>query len=304
MSWFPIVLLASLCWSATNHIEKFLLSKYFIGGGAGGYQIFATLENILFCALIFFFKPETLATPARTALVLIASGAVYTFGMIAYLHALERDEASIVVPIWQTIPVFAFILGFFLLGETLSRWQLIGSVIIVAAAVSLSVDINVEKKRIKKSVLGLMLVASFLIACSWLFFKIGAIGAIDFWVASFWQFIGSLIIGIGLFVCVPKFRAQFFQIFHANTAQFFIIDLTSTLIDSAGNRLMAFALLSVPVALAQVVNGFQPVFVLLIAVFLTLFFPKLGVEKIDRAHITQKIFAIFAMLCGAFIIGV
>ncbi len=303
MHWIFIALLASLCWSITNHIEKFLLSKYFVGGGAGGYVLFAALDFAIFIPLIIFFKPATLLLDAHAAGVLLASGALYTIAVLLYLHALERDETSNVVPIWQTIPVFTFLIGFFLLGETLSRQQLIGSIIIVAAAIFLSIDFGARRKKIKMSVLGLMLVASFLIACTWLFFKIGAVATADYWTATLWQFFGSLGFSILLFVCVPKYREQFFQIFRANTARFFLIDFASSLIDSAGNRLMAFALLSVPVALTQVVNGFQPVFVLLIAVGLTLFFPKLGTEKIGRAHLAQKIFAIIAMLGGAAIIS-
>lgn len=302
MSWFLIALLASLCWSITNHIEKYILTKFFVSGGAGGYVIFAAFTNIIYVGALLAFKRTLQPVSLHDSLIMIASGVAYTVGVLFYLHALERDEASIVVPMFQTIPIFAFALGFLVLGETLTRNQLIGSAIIVLAAIALSLDLTLGKIQIKKSVLLLMLLASLFISLNWLLFKAGAITA-DYWTATFWQFIGSLAFGCVLYVAVPKYRREFMQIIRGNTGKIFAIDMISGVIDSTGNRLMAFAVLSVPIALAQVVNGFQPVFVFLIGIIITSFFPKLGKEKLSRRIIAQKVAALAIMLIGAYIIG-
>lgn len=302
MSWFFIALLASLCWSITNHIEKYILTKFFVGGGAGGYVIFGAFTNIIYVGALFAFKPSVQYVSLHDGLIMILSGIAYTLGILLYLHALERDDASIVVPMFQTIPVFSLALGYLVLGETLTQYQLIGSAIIMLAAIALSLDIGAVRPRVKKSVLGFMLLSSLFITLNWLFFKAGAINA-DYWTATFWQFIGSLMFGSLLFVAIPKYRAQCMQIIHGNTGKIFAIDLLSGVVDSAGNRLMAFAMLSVPVALAQVVNGFQPVFVFLLGILITIFLPKIGKEKMTPRVIVQKIIALAVMLVGAFVIS-
>jgi drug/metabolite transporter (DMT)-like permease len=134
MHWIILVLLASLCWSITNHVEKFLLSRFFKSHGAGGFILTTLITYLIFLPAIFAYRPDVIHVTTHDMLLMLASGVMYTLGILAYLHAIERDEVSIAVPLFQTIPIFAYIFGYFLLGEQLTRNQIIGSLIIILAA--------------------------------------------------------------------------------------------------------------------------------------------------------------------------
>ena len=57
-----------------------------------------------------------------------------------------------------------------------------------------------------------------------------------------------------------------------------------------------------PVSLVLLTDSFQPVFVLAIGIFLTIFFNKITVEKIQAKHLWQKIFAIIVTGIGTYLL--
>ena len=66
-----------------------------------------------------------------------------------------------------------------------------------------------------------------------------------------------------------------------------------------------YATLLAPVAAVfWIAEGFQPVFVLLIGIVLTIFFPRIATEEIKRSVLSQKIVAIAAMLVGTYLLTI
>jgi hypothetical protein len=49
-------------------------------------------------------------------------------------------------------------------------------------------------------------------------------------------------------------------------------------------------------------GAFQPVFVLVIGVILTLFFPKISIESLSKKHLAQKIVAISLIMIGTYFV--
>jgi biotin operon repressor len=70
---------------------------------------------------------------------------------------------------------------------------------------------GLKDKRIylSKEVIFLQLLASFIIAINYLFFKFFAI-RLDFWTVSFWQYLSFVIFGIILLIFVKSYRKDFF----------------------------------------------------------------------------------------------
>lgn len=120
MNWFLIALVAPALWSVSNHIDKYLVSKYFKGGGTGAMPIFSSGIGFLVLPVILVFHPEVLSFPIMQGLVVAFNGFIYIAALLPYIYALQRDEASIVVPLFQTIPVFGYILGYIFFGEQLT----------------------------------------------------------------------------------------------------------------------------------------------------------------------------------------
>jgi hypothetical protein len=64
-----------------------------------------------------------------------------------------------------------------------------------------------------------------------------------------------------------------------------------------------FVSLMMPIALTWVVNCFQPFFVFIYGVILSVYFPKISQEKIYGKHLIQKISAIMIMFVGSMILN-
>jgi len=157
MSWFLIALIPPAIWSATNHFDKYLISKYFKGGGVGALMMFSSIIGVFILAIIAVIHPEVLNYPAAKGVFIALNGFVYLLATLPCLCALKKDETSIAVPLFQLIPVFTYFLAWLILGETLSLSQLLGGVLVILGAVIISLELSeVNKISIKKEVLLLM----------------------------------------------------------------------------------------------------------------------------------------------------
>ena len=302
MHWFAFALIAPVLWSVTNHLDKYLISKYFRGGGTGALLIFSSLIGLFLLPTIYFIQPTVLNVNPKLACLIVANGWIYVLGLLPYIYALERDEASIVVPLFQTIPVFSYFLAMLVLGETLTGRQILGSGLVIGGAVGLSLDLTSAKLKLKRDVLGLMILASFLVALNGLIFKFAAIEA-DFWTASFWEYVGFALIATVLLAFVGSYRRQFISVMQANKLPVVGLNAINEVLNITAKLSMNFATLLAPLALAWVGNGFQPFFVLLFGVILTLFFPRLGAESLLKKSLLQKIVAIAIMFLGTMLLG-
>jgi hypothetical protein len=71
---------------------------------------------------------------------------------------------------------------------------------------------------------------------------------------------------------------------------------------SVSETVTLYAMLLAPVALVLLVNSFQPVFVFALGILLTLFFPCVVRESLDRMKMLQKGVGIGLMLVGGYLI--
>lgn len=302
MNWFLIALLAPALWSICNHIDKYLISKYFKGSGTGSLLIFSSLIGVFVLPIIFVFHPEVLSIDPLYGLLIAINGALYILALIPYIYALEKDEASIVMPLYQTVPIFSYILAFIVLKESLTTAQLLASSLIILGAIFITLDLSGKKIRFKKQVFGLVLLSSFLVALNGLIFKFVAIRE-TFWTTSFWEYIGFATLAVLLFTFVKPYRRQFLFVIKRNKIPVIGLNGFNEVINVIGKLSMNFAMLLTPLALAWVVNGFQPFFVLFYGIILTVFFPKLGNENLSKKHLSQKIFAIALMFLGSYLLN-
>ncbi len=302
MNWFLIALAAPALWSVTNHIDKYLISKYFKGGGTGSLIIFSSLIGLFVLPFVFAIHPAVFGIRPIYALLIAVNGFLYILGLLPCFYALAKDEASIIVPLFQTIPVFSYILAYFVLGETLTQQQMLASALVILGAIGISLDINDRRPKFKKEVFGLMFLASFLVALNGLIFKFVAIQE-SFWVTSFWEYVGFVALAIILLVFVRTYRRQFMAVIQANKMPVLGLNGLNEVLNIIAKLMMNFATLLSPLALVWVVNGFQPFFVFLYGIILTLFFPHLGEESLRKRHIAQKLVAISIMFFGTWMLN-
>jgi len=302
MNWFLIALAAPALWAITNHIDKYLINRYFKSGGVGSLIIFSALIGLFVLPFILIIHPAVFGIGSTLAILITLNGFLYVLAMLPYLYALEKDEASIVVPLFQTVPVFSYILALIVLKEVLTIYQIMASILIIIGAVGLSLDLD-NRYRLKKKVFSLMIFSSFLVALNGLIFKFVAIRE-DFWTTSFWEYIGFSILAFMLLVFVKSYRKQFLAVIKINRVSVISLNTLNEVLNIIGKIVMNFATLLAPLALVWVVNGFQPFFVLLIGIFITLFFSRLGKESLKKQHIIQKVTAIAIMFVGVYLLNI
>lgn len=218
-----------------------------------------------------------------------------------YMQAMHLDEASIVIPFTQLIPVFTFILGYLLLKETLSSSQMLGGVITILGAMILSLEINEENKfKLKKGVPFLMASTCFILALQSVLFKMFALDE-SFVVSSFWVYVGLLLFGIGL-ICIRSFRKDFLNLFKHSSKSILAVSVTSEVFTILGNLSYSLATLLVPVVFVALIYPFQPALVFIEGILLTIFFPHIAKEKISAKHLAHKFSAIAVMFLGTYIL--
>lgn len=298
---FGFIALAPLLWSIVNHLDKYLISKYFKGGGVGGLMIFSSFFSIILLPIILFVDKSVFSVGYIDATILILAGLANAVSIWLYLLALSYDETTIIVPFMQMIPIFSFALGYLFLGEILTINQVIGGVIIILGVILLTVNINSrEKTTIRFKTLMLMFGHSFLYALYGVLFKFVSLDE-GFWSGAFWESIGLVFSGFFFFM-VPSYRTEFFQVLRDNSKAVLGLNLTGEAITIIGNWITTYSSLFVPVALVSLVAAYQPLFVFIIGIFLTLYLPKIAEENITKKVLFQKIIAIFIIVGGTYLL--
>src|SRR5262245_10862825 len=302
MSWFLIALWAPFLLACANHNDKFLLSRYLKSKTVGSIVIPSSLFSGVAVLMLLLFQPDVSDVTLIQGSALVATGMSSVFAAVCYLYALDMDEASFVTPFYQMVPIFAYILGYFILGETITFAQGVGSFVVIVGAIALSFEFGRRGVRFKRKVVALMLGASVLSAVNGVIFKLIAIDE-GFWASLLWGFVGQGIAGLTLLVCVPGYRRDSLALFKENeVAAIGLIALSRTLF-GVSEAVTLYATLLAPVALVLLVNSFQPLFVFAIGIALTLLVPGVAKETLGGMKMLQKGVGIGLICVGGYLIS-
>ena len=205
---------------------------------------------------------------------------------------------------YQLVPVFGYMLGYFILGEVLTRMQLMAMAIIIFGATIISFEIDAENKfKLRRNTIALMLAAAFFWALESVIFKAVALEE-NLWRSLFWEHLMLVLVGIGIFTFIRSYRRHFLSAIQNNSKAILLLNATNESLYILGNIAFSFAYLLAPIALVLPAESYQPIFVLAIGIFLTIFFPKISVEKIQAKHLWQKVIAILITGIGTYLLFV
>jgi drug/metabolite transporter (DMT)-like permease len=298
MSWLFFAFAAPVLYAVSTHLDKYLVERYFKNINPAVLLIPSAIVFTL--PIIWFFHPGVLIVSLKYAAVLAISGLLFNIGLLFYLRALQGEDASTVSPLFQTIPLFSFAFGFFLLGETLSQTQIIGGLLILLGSLLLSIQFTSGGRRLRSRMVLLMLGAAISISLSVVLFKLFAVTE-DFWSGIFWSSIGEVFFGV-ILLAQTSYRQQYLSFFTKPKRMILALGTINEIINIIGVWCVRYAILLAPLALVQVVTSTTPGFVFLFGVLLTLFFPHIAEEKLSRGHVIQKTIAIFFIIGGTIFI--
>lgn len=301
MTWFFIALIGTFLYACTNHLDKILLEKYF-KGEVGTLFLFSALISVLALPFLLWADPSVFNVSLSNMLVLVIVAIFHLLVLWFYLIALKHDEASVVIVFYQLVPVFAYILGYFILGETLTRFQLIAMALVIFGTTIISFEIDTDNKfKLRRKVILPMLAAAFFWAAGGTVFKMVALEE-NVVRSLFWEHLTLVVAGIVIFIFIRSYRENFLLAIKNSSKTILSFNLLNEVLYMIGNIIFAFAYIMAPVSLVLLTDSFQPIFVLAIGIFLTIFFRKITVEKIQAKHLWQKIFAIIVTGIGTYLL--
>ena len=302
MTWFFIALIGPFMYAMTNHIDKILLDKYFKRGGVGTILLFSSFIAALILPICFFADRAVFDVGGIQIVALAVVGILNVMVLWCYLLALKDEEASIVIVFYQLVPVFGYILSYFILGEVLTKIQLLAMAIIIFGTTIISFEIDEENKfKLRKKTILPMLAASFFWALESVIFKAVALEE-NVWRSFFWENVALFFVGVIIFIFMRSYRTSFLSVIRNNSKVVLSFGVVNEFLYMLGNLAFAFAYMLAPVALVLLTDSFQSVFALIIGIFLTIFFPRISIEKIEARHIWPKIIAICLTGIGTYLL--
>lgn len=303
MLWLIAGIIPPVLWSIVNHMDKYLLSRSRHHSPVNVLMVYSTLFSAIVIPILFFFSYSELLTSSHQVITQIVGGVLLTFSIYFYLLALNSDETSVVIPFALLVPVFGFVFAYILLGETLTAKQLFSSLLIIFGALILSLEFNEENRfKVKHKVLWFMVLCAAFQAAQETLFKYVTIEN-SFVVSIFWLHIGILLYGITLLFINRGLLSQFKESVKVNGRLMFGVNFFSEGISAIAYIVRDYATLLAPIAVIMALNGYQPAFVFIIGIILTIFFPKFAEEKIKLRHLLHKSTAIAVMILGTALIS-
>lgn len=254
---------------------------------------FALLGLILGGGILFFKGfPKISGLELTVALV---CGAFYLLAELLYYKAAQLEEISRVISLLYLDPLFTAVLSAFFLREFFSPLKYLGVGLLVSGAIAIS-----YKKGNGLSFKGAFwfcILSAFLFACYNLQVKF-LVNRMDFWTAFSY-------IRFGTFLCaLPIFYFQFgiFKKLAQEHAGQFSLMMFNNFLVYLGAFFYTIASSLGYATLTTSINAIQPLFVLILTVAFSIFYPAILKEELNKRVIFQKLFAVALMFAGVLLI--
>jgi len=305
MHWFIFAISSPILLTLANQIDKHLIEEYFKGGGIGAMMIFSSLAGLLLFPLAFCFAGQKILCVAPyDAMALVGVGILSALAVFCYLLALEEGETSVIVPFYQSVPIFGLILAFLFLGEKIDILHLVSIPIIVTGSLILSFEIDADSgNRFKIRPIALILTSSLLFAINSIIFKKLAL-EYGFWESIFYEYVGLFCVGCILFSVTKNYRQQFIKVFKENRRKVLLFNISNEILVLCGNLCVEYALILGPVALVLLADSYQPIFVLIWGLVFARFFPEMSYDNFSKKHLVKKVIGIAIIFIGSVAINI
>ncbi len=293
MYWILFTLLATLLWALGNIIDKHILSKWITKPIIP--VMFVGIIGLLSSVVIYFFQGYETLSSINIVWAFIA-GTLYILTNIFYYKAINLEEASRVMALFQITPLFVSIIAAVFLGEIFFISTHVGIILLVIGAIIISSKNSISLKFEKS--FWLMILASF----SWASMMVITKYLLDF--ADFWTIFSYSRIGT-IFVLIPIVYFNFKDLLLAIKEKGKKIILIVSIPESIGIIAILFITIATVdgyVTFVNALSSLQPLFVLVMAVILSKFYPKIIKEEIGKSTVIKKIIAIVIMIIGAILV--
>jgi uncharacterized membrane protein len=308
MNYFFIAILAYFLIACGTIIDKFLLTSKKVSHPAV-YAFYSGLISI-FTFVLFPFGGHWINLNQLVGYLFF--GAVFTYGVLCLFFAIQKDQASQVIPVnGVVVPMVAYFLSVFFLNEHLTFGQLIGVILLIGGGIiiSLNFPIKVKNKKFfsgfRYAVLSGILMGIVFTAFKFFYNQEGAFINVFLWTRL------GLVLGSVSLLVIPAWRkiilgslARFKQDKKGNVATglFFV---ANKLLNGLGSIIFNYAIAIGGVGGVTIVNALissEYVFIFIFGLFLSFRYPKIFQEDMTAMNILKKITAIAIISIGVVMI--
>jgi drug/metabolite transporter (DMT)-like permease len=295
MGWLFFALMAPFLWAVGSVVVKFMRLRHV--KSPLGYIVFIAPTAFL-SLLLLFFEPFVNAG-LKNALLILLSGIFAGVGYYLFIYALHEEEVSRATTLYGVTPLFVLLLATIFLNEILSPKDYVAFFLILAGTFLISAKNSGSGLRLRKGFFIIML-SSFAWAIHNVLLKIAS--SANFPTMMIWREAGFLLLVFGFLVFSKGARIK------AKETAIEIGAMKGSFVYLAeilGMGGMVFAYLAIqraPVSLVTLVEGFQSLFIIFLATIISMLFPDMLKEKIDKKTVSIKIVSAVLMLAGLYLI--
>jgi len=289
---FILAFIPWLFWWFVNIFDKIFIERYLknIFSFYFFYNIISPLVLILF---LFIFNFEFISY--KYIIIVFLGSISYFLTNAFYVKALENDEVSKVVPLYSLTVIFVLLYDIFLFKENIKLVSMLWmALVVIWSMLLLSKDLSFNILRPRKA-LFYMIFSSFAWSLVFVFTKI-FIEKYQFWTLLIYQLFFQIIICIS-FLFFKKSRSQIFDTYkNIQTRSPYFCIWFSSILDFIALFTLQFVLTIWIASYVNVIAQVQHVFVLIFSSILSIFFPNILKEKLDRSIFLKKLYFIILII--------
>lgn len=297
LSWVLPAIASPFVYALVSIGDKWILSTLKLRIESFNLFVGATQLTIALVILLILGIPDA---PFNSIASALGGGMLWGVALILLFWTLRSEQIGRVVPVSQTSPVFAAILGVVFLGEHLEWWGWLAVLLVVGGAAIVSADPQqILSGGFKKIYLWVVLAAA-LIGLAQVLLKVSSEDL------GVWH--NMAIRGTGLFLtlALPVARPSVINdlgAFITNKKTAIPVLITEGIGPIFGNGFLLLALANGPVSLVSALLGTRPIFILLITLAFAPIAKRALAEEFTRADIVTKVISTAAVVGGVVIIS-
>lgn len=301
MHWILLTMVTRLSWSLTNIGEKYMVDKRFKNPFV--YAFLGFIAGLLGLVVVPFIEFKMVEFDILLWIILASFS--FFVGVMFYIKAVQMEEVSRINLLWSFIPVFSLIGSAYILGETLTGLQFSAFIFLVLGGFIASLHAKSSGRfRFSRAtilmIIGCASISIYDIVIRYLTNERG----ISFGLIFVYTSIIFVLLGFLLFIS-REFRRDFVEESkHFLQWKVLLLILGINMLSKIGLLFDMWALSLAPAPLVNSTEGVQAIFVFLITIFLTLSFPHIITEEIDKRNIILKVIAICFVVVGLVILSV
>jgi len=295
MLWIFLAVISHFFWALVNVGDKYILenkvSNPFV------YMAWLVVTNVLFLLLLPFVHIDILSLSQFIVLALVTLSAF--LGATFYIKGVSLEEITRVNIWWNLIPLFTLVLAWIFIGERLDFIQIMAFIVLLTGAMIASVHWGRWGYKLSKVFIYI------LSAC--FFYALYAVGIrylshdVSFLTLFFWFHIIAIFY-IPLLLCNAGFRKNWLPLTKKISGKVLLTVIILGILDNIGSWLNFWALSLGPAALVFAMEGWQVIFVFILVISISIFYPKILGEELDKRNTIMKIIAMILMVTGIVIV--